>query len=53
MLKSRKFPNQKNSYTCKCGACSVDEGNSYLKRGYTNSDNDFTELSEYEVCEKA
>ena len=33
--------------TCKCGACSVDGGNNYLKRGYVNSDNDFNELSEY------
>lgn len=33
--------------TCKCGACSVDGGNSYLKRGYTNSENKFTDLSKY------
>lgn len=33
--------------TCKCGACSVDGGNKYLKRGFANSDSDFTELSEY------
>lgn len=37
-----------DNVTCKCGDCSVDGGNSYLKRGYTNSDDDFTELSEYE-----
>ena len=36
-----------NKVTCKCGACSVDGGNNYLKRGYANSDADFTELSEY------
>lgn len=42
-----------DSVICKCGACSVDGGNSYLKQGYTNSDNDFTELSEYiEINEK-
>ena len=33
--------------SCKCGSCSVDGGNSYLKRGYINSNDDFTELSEY------
>ncbi len=33
--------------SCKCGTCSVDGGNSYLKRGYINSNDDFTELSEY------
>lgn len=39
--------------TCKCGACSVDGGNSYLKRGFAISNNDFTELSEYiEMSEK-
>ena len=39
--------------TCKCGACSVDGGNSYLKRGYKNSNDDFTELSKYvEINEK-
>lgn len=38
--------------TCKCGACSVYCGNSYLKRGYANSDTDFTELSEYMEIEE-
>ncbi len=33
--------------TCKCGTCSVDGGNSYLKRDYANFDTDFIELSEY------
>lgn len=33
--------------TCKCGVCSADGGNSYLKRGYKNSEDDFTDLSEY------
>lgn len=36
-----------DNVTCKCGACSVDGGNSYLKRGYKNSEDDFTDLSEY------
>lgn len=31
--------------TCKCGCCSVDGGKSYLRRCYTNSEDDFTELS--------
>ena len=38
--------------SCKCGCCSVDGGNSYLKRGYTHSIDDFTELSEYEDIEE-
>lgn len=32
---------------CKCGKVAVDGGNDYLKRCYTNSPDDFTELSEY------
>ncbi len=32
--------------SCKCGKCSVDGGNSYLRRIYTNSPNDYQELSE-------
>lgn len=31
--------------SCKCDCCSVDGGNSYLKRSYTHSIDDFTELS--------
>lgn len=39
--------------TCKCGTCSADGGNSYLKRGFENSNDDFIELSEYiEISEK-
>lgn len=34
--------------TCTCGCCSVDGGNDYLRRSYTNSRDDFTELSEFE-----
>ena len=30
--------------SCKCGCCSVDGGNSYLRCSYTSSMNDFTEL---------
>lgn len=30
---------------CKCGCCFVDGGTDYLRRGYTNSIDDFTELS--------
>lgn len=33
---------------CKCQTVYVDGGLSYLKRGFVNSPNDFTELSEYE-----
>ena len=38
--------------SCKCGCCSVDGGNSYLKRSYTHSIDDFTELSEYKEIEE-
>ena len=38
--------------SCKCGCCSVDGGNSYLRRSYTHSIDDFTELSEYEDIEE-
>ena len=38
--------------SCKCGRCSVDGGNSYLRRSYTNSMDDFTELSEFEEVEE-
>lgn len=33
---------------CKCGYCDVDGGNDYLRRGFTNSPEDFTEMSEVE-----
>lgn len=36
---------------CKCGACAVDGGHSYLKRSAANI-NDIEELSEYEECEE-
>lgn len=38
---------------CSCGCCSVDGGNDYLRRGYTNSRNDFTDMSEFEDDKKA
>lgn len=31
---------------CKCGRVFVDGGHDYLRRGYTDSSKDFTELSE-------
>lgn len=30
---------------CKCGRCFVDGGTDYLRRGFTNTEEDFTELS--------
>ena len=33
---------------CKCGTVAVDGGKEYLRRTYTNSTDDYTELSEYE-----
>lgn len=33
---------------CKCGCCSVDGGHDYLRRGFTNSREDYTELSQWE-----
>lgn len=33
--------------TCSCGCCSVDGGNSYLRRVFKNSPDDFTEMSEF------
>lgn len=38
--------------SCKCGCCSVDGGIDYLRRGFTNSKEDFTELSVLEDCEE-
>ena len=38
--------------TCKCGCCSVDGGLDYLRRGFTHSRDDFTELSILEDTEK-
>lgn len=34
--------------SCKCGCCSVDGGTDYLRRCFTNSSEDFTELSVFE-----
>lgn len=34
--------------SCICGCCSVDGGTDYLRRGFINSEEDFTELSVYE-----
>ena len=45
-----KYPH--DFVSCKCGCCSVDGGNSYLKRSYTHYIDDFTELSEYEDIEE-
>lgn len=36
---------------CKCKTVHVDGGKQYLKRGFVNSPNDFTDLSEYEEIE--
>ena len=33
---------------CKCSSVAVDGGKNYLKRNFTNSPNDFIDLSEYE-----
>ena len=33
--------------TCSCGLVSVDGGRDYLIRGFVNSPDDYTELSEY------
>lgn len=33
---------------CKCGCCFTDGGNDYLRRGYKNSPDDFTDMSEFE-----
>ncbi len=34
--------------TCSCGCCSIDGGTEYLKRIYLHTQDDFTELSEWE-----
>ena len=39
--------------TCKCGCCSVDGGLDYLRRGFTHSRDDFTELGAFEDDEKS
>lgn len=33
---------------CSCGKVAVDGGLDYIRRGFTDSKNDYTELSEYE-----
>lgn len=37
---------------CKCGTVAVDGGLSYTRRVFTNSPNDFTDLSEYSKVEE-
>ena len=37
--------------SCKCGTVCVDGGHDYIRRGYTHSKNDFTELSTFEEVE--
>ncbi len=39
--------------TCKCGCCSIDGGLDYLRRSFTCSRDDFTELSVLEDTEKS
>ena len=39
--------------TCKCGCCSIDGGLDYLRRSFTCSRDDFTELSILEDTEKS
>ena len=34
--------------TCSCGAVSVDGGKHYCKRSFTNSPDDFEDMSEFE-----
>lgn len=34
--------------SCSCGRVSVDGGLDYLRRGFTNSQNDYTDLSDFE-----
>jgi len=42
-----------NFVQCSCGKVYVDGGTDYLRRGYTTSRDDYTDLSEYaEVGEK-
>ena len=36
---------------CKCHTIYVDGGHEYLRRGFVNSPDDFTDLSEYETIE--
>jgi hypothetical protein len=42
--------NRHDFVTCSCGCCSVDGGTDYLRRGFTNSRDDFIDLSEFDVC---
>ena len=37
---------------CQCGAVAVDGGKNYLRRCFTNSPDDFTDLSEWEDIEQ-
>lgn len=38
--------------TCKCGCCSIDGGNEYLKRCFKNSEDDYTELSVFDEVDE-
>lgn len=40
--------NRHDFVECKCGCCFVDGGLDYLRRGYTNSIDDYEEMSEFE-----
>ncbi len=39
--------------SCSCDCCCVDGGNDYLRRGFINSCDDFTEMSEFEDDEES
>ena len=39
--------------TCKCGRVAVDGGHDYLRRGFTDSPADFTDLSKTKPLEEA
>lgn len=38
-----------DSKWCSCQSVGIDGGTDYLKRSYTNSSDDFIELSEFEI----
>lgn len=51
VLANLRFKGIESHYThelvwCKCKSCYVDGGKSYLRRGFKNSPDDYTELSE-------
>ncbi|MCM1326438.1 MAG: hypothetical protein NC094_03565 [Bacteroidales bacterium] len=45
--------NRHDFVSCKCGCCSVDGGTDYLRRGFVNSPEDYTELSIFEDSENS